>query len=202
MPRRHQEPMQECGGTDICQHQRRRSTCKECGGASICPHQRQRSQCKECGRAARTSAEGAHARSAGGRTSASTSASGAHARSAGGASICQHQRERSRCKECRVRTTGGEAGNQEAGALTLAQKRQETVLTVSASLVPGDADGAATSGTHRALATAACVRQSQLCTAAAAAPLAEAAEGRVACASTAAGLRHGARFGRDGAHHR
>ena len=63
----------------------------------------QMSRCKECGgRAyARTSAEGSNARSAGGRASARTSAKGANARSAGVAGICQHQRIRSKCKECR-----------------------------------------------------------------------------------------------------
>ncbi len=53
------------------------------------------------------------------------------------------------------------------------QKRQKTVLTVSASLMPGDAGGAASSGTHRTIATAAGVPKSQRCTAAAAAPLLE-----------------------------
>ena len=50
------------------------------------------------------------------------------------------------------------------------QKRQKTVLTVSASLLAGDAGGAAASGTHRTLAAVG-VPKSQLCTAAAAAPL-------------------------------
>jgi len=39
----------ECGGSQICEHGRRRTQCKECGGSSICEHGRQRSQCKECG---------------------------------------------------------------------------------------------------------------------------------------------------------
>ena len=58
----------------------------------------------------------------------------------GGAGICQHQRERSDCKECQVQTTGeaaedDEAGAFEARALALApmqgppQKRHKTVLT-------------------------------------------------------------------------
>jgi len=50
------------------------------------------------------------------------------------------------------------------------QKRQKTVLTVSASLVPGDAGGGASSGTHCAIAEVG-VPKSQLRTAAAAAPL-------------------------------
>jgi hypothetical protein len=76
--------------------------------------------------------------------------------------------------DCRVQNKGG--GDEEAGALALEpvhglpQKRQETVLTVSASLVPGDAGGAAASGTHSAIASVG-VPKSLLCTAAAAAPL-------------------------------
>ena len=50
------------------------------------------------------------------------------------------------------------------------QKRQKTVLTVSASLMPGDAGGGASSGTHCAIAEVG-EPKSQLCTAAAAAPL-------------------------------
>jgi hypothetical protein len=60
------------------------------------------------------------------------------------------------------------------GALALAKapaKRQKIVLTVSALLVPGDAGGAAASGTHPTIATTVGVPKSQLCTAAAAAPL-------------------------------
>ncbi len=83
-----------------------------------------------------------------------------------------------------MQTTGtavedDEAEAFEAGALALApmhappQKRQKTVLTVSASLVSGDADGSAACGTPRTLAPAVGVRNSQLCTAAAAAPLPE-----------------------------
>ena len=49
------------------------------------------------------------------------------------------------------------------------QKRQKTV-TVSASLMPGDAGGGASSGTHCAIAEVG-EPKSQLCTAAAAAPL-------------------------------
>jgi hypothetical protein len=44
-------------------------------------------------------AEGANAGSAGGRASASTSAED-RCKECGGAGICQHQRRRSRCKEC------------------------------------------------------------------------------------------------------
>ena len=69
-----------------------------------------------------------------------------------------------------------QAEDDEEGALALVQMhgplqtRQKTVLTVSASLLPGDAGGAAASGTHRTLAAVG-VPKSQLCTAAAAAPL-------------------------------
>jgi len=78
-----------------------------------------------------------------------------------------------------VRTAGGGAAgddaadDDEAGPFALApmhgppRKRQKTVLTVSASLVNGDAGG--TAATHRAIAKAVGVPKSQLCTAAAAA---------------------------------
>jgi hypothetical protein len=165
---RRRSACKECGGAEICQHQRIRSKCKECGGAEICQHQRIRSMCKECGGA--SICQHQRLRSA--------------CKECGGASICQHQRQRSRCKDCRVQTTGeavddDEAEAFEAGALALApmheppQKRQKTVLTVSASLVPGDAGGSAASGTHRTLASAVGVPNSQLCIAAAAAPLPE-----------------------------
>jgi hypothetical protein len=52
------------------------------------------------------------------------------------------------------------------------QKRQKTVLTVSALLVPGDADAVSAPGTHSAIAAVG-VPKSQMCTAAAAAPLME-----------------------------
>jgi hypothetical protein len=56
---------------------------------------------RSAGATARTSAKGADARGAGARAFASTNVKGAHARSAGAAGICQHQRERSRCKGCK-----------------------------------------------------------------------------------------------------
>ena len=71
-----------------------------------------------------------------------------------------------------MQNTGG--GDEEAGALALEpvqglpQKRQKTVLTVSASLVPRDAGGAAASGTHCDIAAVG-VPKSQLCTETAAA---------------------------------
>ena len=73
-----------------------------------------------------------------------------------------------------MQTTGD--GDEEVGASALEpvhgppQKRQKIVLTVSASLVPGDAGGGAASGTHCAIAEVG-EPKSQLCTAAAAAPL-------------------------------
>ena len=38
----------ECGGFQICEHGRIRSTCKECGGSQL-EHGRERRKCKECG---------------------------------------------------------------------------------------------------------------------------------------------------------
>ena len=37
----------ECGGSDFCQHDRRKGQCKECGGSQICVHNRQKFRCKE-----------------------------------------------------------------------------------------------------------------------------------------------------------
>ena len=41
----------DCGGTSICEHNRRRSQCKDCEGASICEceHNRIRRHCRDCG---------------------------------------------------------------------------------------------------------------------------------------------------------
>ena len=36
------EKCKDCGGTNICEHNRRRSICKNCGSASTCKHNRQR----------------------------------------------------------------------------------------------------------------------------------------------------------------
>ena len=38
----------ECGGGSICEHMRVKTRCKECGGASMCDHNRRKEQCKEC----------------------------------------------------------------------------------------------------------------------------------------------------------
>jgi hypothetical protein len=41
------ELLQECGGSGICEHGRRKSYCKECGGHGICEHAS--GKYKECG---------------------------------------------------------------------------------------------------------------------------------------------------------
>ena len=41
--------MQDCGGSQICGHNKRRSTCKDCGEGGICEHNQKRSKCKDCG---------------------------------------------------------------------------------------------------------------------------------------------------------
>ena len=81
-----------------------------------------------------------------------------------------------------MQTTGGGAASQaeddEEGALAFIpmhgqlQKRQKAVRTLSALMLPGDAVGAAASGTHLAIAAVG-VQKSPLCTASAAAPLLE-----------------------------
>ena len=85
--------------------------CKECGGSQICEHNRVSSDCKECGGAqsASTVVSALTARSAAGLQSASTVVSALRARtvqetvytlSCGGSQICEHGRQRSQCKEC------------------------------------------------------------------------------------------------------
>ena len=74
----------DCGGTRICQHNRRRSTCKDCGGTCICQHNRQRNKCKDCG----------------GASICQHNRRRSDCNDCGGSSICQHNRRRSRCKDC------------------------------------------------------------------------------------------------------
>ena len=110
---------------------------------------------------ASTSAKGADARSAGGRASASTSVKGADARSAGGRASGQHQRERSRCKEC-----GGASG---ARARAAAEAPQGCAHGVGIA-------GARRRGRRHLFRHTCAIAEvgepkSQLCTAAAAAPL-------------------------------
>ena len=38
----------DCGGSQICIHERQKSKCKDCGGSSICSHGREKSKCKDC----------------------------------------------------------------------------------------------------------------------------------------------------------
>src|SRR5206468_5671670 len=39
----------QCGGSQICEHNKVRSVCNFCGGGSICKHERIRSRCRQCG---------------------------------------------------------------------------------------------------------------------------------------------------------
>ena len=39
----------ECGGSQICEHDRIGSQCKQCLGSAICPRKRIKSRCRECG---------------------------------------------------------------------------------------------------------------------------------------------------------
>ena len=50
----------QCGGSGICEHNRRRSGCKQCGGSSICEHNRERSKCKQCSGASTAMQRGKH----------------------------------------------------------------------------------------------------------------------------------------------
>ena len=74
----------ECGGREICPHNRQRKLCKECGGSSICIHNRQRSLCKDCG----------------GRGICPHNRQRSFCKECGGSSICRHNRQRSYCKAC------------------------------------------------------------------------------------------------------
>ena len=38
----------DCGGSQICDHNRERRRCRNCGGSGICDHDRRRSDCKDC----------------------------------------------------------------------------------------------------------------------------------------------------------
>ena len=75
-----------CGGSQICEHGRRRYFCKECGGSGFCEHGRQRSLCKECG----------------GSQICEHGRQRYFCKECGGKGICEHGRRRSQCKECRA----------------------------------------------------------------------------------------------------
>ena len=82
---RQQHYCKECkalgiGGSQICDHNIRRSRCKICDGSENkkCEHNRYRYQCKEC-----------------------------KALGIGGSQICEHDILRSGCKECKALGTGG-----------------------------------------------------------------------------------------------
>ena len=81
---RRRSQCKECGGSEICEHERLRSRCKECGGSEICLHGRFRSRCKECG----------------GSEICEHNKQKSHCKECGGSQICLHGRLRSRCKEC------------------------------------------------------------------------------------------------------
>ena len=40
--------VKKCGGSQICEHNRVRTTCKECGGASTYIHKKLENQCPDC----------------------------------------------------------------------------------------------------------------------------------------------------------
>ena len=39
----------DCGGGEICEHQRIRGSCKDCRGSRICEHNKNKTYCRECG---------------------------------------------------------------------------------------------------------------------------------------------------------
>ena len=74
----------DCGGGEICQHQRIRSRCKECDGGAICQHNKIRSSCKECG----------------GGSICEHNKTRSICKDCGGGSICSHKIQRRHCKIC------------------------------------------------------------------------------------------------------
>ena len=39
-----------CGGSELCEHKRRRAQCRDCGGSAFCtPHGKLKSTCRDCG---------------------------------------------------------------------------------------------------------------------------------------------------------
>ena len=74
----------ECGGSQICEHGKRKSRCKECGGGSICEHGKIKSHCKECG----------------GSSICEHGKIKSTCKDCGGGSICEHGKIKSHCKEC------------------------------------------------------------------------------------------------------
>ena len=38
----------ECGGSELCEHGKRREYCKDCAGSQICEHREYKYNCKEC----------------------------------------------------------------------------------------------------------------------------------------------------------
>ncbi|AEO97675.1 hypothetical protein ENVG_00281, partial [Emiliania huxleyi virus 84] len=92
----------ECGGSQICEHNRERSTCKQCGGSQICEHSRRRNQCKECGgsQICEHNRDRSTCKQCGGSSICEHSRQRSKCKECGGASICEHNRERSNCKEC------------------------------------------------------------------------------------------------------
>ena len=110
-----------------------------------------------------------------------------------------------------MQTTGGGPEGDERGAVEVtshapSQKRQKTALTVSVSLVPGDAGAVSRLRSRNTpgycssrRAKIAAVRRCCRSPSAGAGRHVSAAEGRVAFACAAAGLRRGARLCRDGA---
>jgi hypothetical protein len=72
------------GGSEVCEHKRRKSQCKDCGGSAICPHKRIKSHCKDCG----GSAICPHKRQR------------SKCKDCGGSEVCEHKRVKSQCKDC------------------------------------------------------------------------------------------------------
>ena len=75
----------DCGGSQICEHDRIRNTCKECLGSSACPYKRIKATCKYSG----CSQICQHNRIRSKRKESL------------GSTIYPHKRVKSKCKDCR-----------------------------------------------------------------------------------------------------
>ena len=91
-----------CGGSSICEHDKRRSICKDCGGSSICEHNKQKHDCKDCGGSSICEHHKYRrlCKDCGGTSICIHGKVRNICKDCGGTSICEHGKRRSRCKDC------------------------------------------------------------------------------------------------------
>jgi len=74
----------DCGGSQFCDHNRRKCLCRECGGVSICEHNKERTKCRDCK----------------GGSLCEHDKIKSNCRECGGLSFCKHGRRKTHCKLC------------------------------------------------------------------------------------------------------